>query len=222
MLDLTHSEANTVYAKQRLQNLGVVKALEVSLSWRRRDRCSPIGRAVVLSRSSTPKTEITLLERRVPLDQHSARIFCDIVHSSSRMMPLVLYRAGGASPANLGTIKALSSAFGANQVGDNQVSAPQVRADSRRPAFHLDSAGVETINGKTVIAVEGWFSQLDERAEIKMDWDGPAKRFYSGIFFSADANAQRVSEIYVIADNKTEFVSGKAAFRTMLRSIQWH
>ncbi len=118
-------------------------------------------------------------------------------------------------------MKSLASALGANLVGDNQLTSQKGGENARQPAFHLDSAMVETINGKNVITVDGWFTQMDANADIKTGSNGPLKRFYTGIFYDADGKGTKIDQMYLVADDKDAFVSTKGVFRSSTKSIKW-
>jgi hypothetical protein len=118
--------------------------------------------------------------------------------------------------------KRLSSTLGINTVGDNQIISPDKNPDSRRPSFHVDSARLENVNGKTVLAVDGWFTQQDQAVRIKLAADNtPVKRRYSGIFIDADGSGAKVQELFFSADDKDSYLSNKSVFRSAIKSIEW-
>jgi hypothetical protein len=206
---------------QKANNLDAIDQMELPASWARFDQASVRSRSVVFSPVDNPSTEIGFLERHRPVDDKSSAAFENIV-GSILPTPRVLYAdTFGANPQNEQLFKTLASALGSTLVGDNQLTCPQTGPTCRKPAFHLENARVETINGKNVIAVDGWFSQMDDKAQIKMDADGPAKRYYSGIFFAAGADASKVDEMYLTADDKASYLSNKAVYRSATQSIKW-
>jgi hypothetical protein len=131
----------------------------------------------------------------------------------------------GATPQSVELFKSLADALGSRLVGDNQLSIRSTGPDARRPAFHIDRARVVTINGKNALAVDGWFTQLDDHAEIKMGPDGPVKRYYSGVFFDAEGKGNqpgsKIDELYLMADNQASFVKNKDTFSSATKSIKW-
>jgi len=209
---------------QKAKNLDAIEQMELPASWARFDQVGSRSSSVVFRPADNPSTEIGFLERNRPVDDKSAALFENLV-GSILPTPRVLYSdKDGANAQNEQLFKTLASALGSSLVGDNQLSCPQTGPACRKPAFHLDSARVETINGKNVIAVDGWFTQMDEKAQPKMDHDGPAKRYYSGIFFDAagsGGSGGKVDEMYLTADDKASFMSNKAVYRSATQSIKW-
>jgi hypothetical protein len=206
---------------QKIKNLDAINEMKLPGTWGRFERTSAMGHSVVFRRSKHEETQISFCRRDRAVDEKSAEAFKNLV-SSNLPTPRVLYSHNlGANVQNLEMFRTLASALGSSLVGDNQLAMPANACDSRQPAFHLDSARVETLNGKNVVAIDGWFTQMDERAQIKMAADGPVKRYYSGIFFNADGKGTEVDEIYLIADDKPSFVSSKATFLAATKSIKW-
>ena len=207
---------------QKINNLDAISELELPASWGCFEQNSAMGHSVVFLRSKNEATQISFFERERPVDQKSADAFANVV-SSTLPTPRVLYSDNHQADAQSGALfKTLASALGSSLVGDNQLtSSPSSKTGARQPAFHLESARVETLNGKNVIAVNGWFTQLDDRAQIKMAGDGPAKRYYSGIFFEAGGNGTKVDEMYLVADDKPSFLSSNATFLAATKSIKW-
>jgi hypothetical protein len=206
---------------EKAKNLDAIAEMEFPSSWARFDQAGSRSRSVVFRPADNPSTEIGFLERNRPVDEQSAALFQNLV-GSGLPTPRSLYSdKAGSNAQDEQMFKTLASALGSSLVGDNQLSCPQTGPACRTPAFHLDSARVETINGKNVIAVDGYFAQLDEQAQPKMDHDGPAKRYYSGIFFDAGGNGSKVDEMYLTADDQASFQSNKAVYRSATQSIKW-
>ena len=206
---------------QKVTSLDSIDSMLLPSNWLKIEQNTSLADATTFRPSNIDKTQISFFGSRRPLDQQSREAFQRVINPDLPIPRIIYAQAMQAdNEANIQTIQALSDALGRTAVGDNQLTA----AASRTPAFHMETARVERVNGKNVIAVDGWFSQLDDRAEIKMDANGPVKRRYSGIFFESNAdqnNETKIKELYLIADDNISFVSNKAAFRTALKSIKW-
>jgi hypothetical protein len=206
---------------QKANNLDAISQLELPSSWARFDQKGLRSNSTTFRPGNHASTEIGLIERNRPIAEKSAATFNKLVNGELSTPHNLYSDKAGSSPADVETFKALSDALGSTTVGDNQLSCPQTSADCRRPAFHMDSARVETINGRNVIAVDGWFTQLSDSAQVITGADGPAKRYYSGIFFEAGARGSKVDELYVTADDKRSYLNNKAAYQSVLQSIKW-
>ena len=155
------------------------------------------------------------------IEEKSAAAFEQQV-ASSLPTPRTLYSEKlGTSDTNRDQFKGLASALGANLIGDNQLTVPNTGADSRTPAFHLESARVEMINGKNVIAIDGWFNRSGDNTQPKTTVDEHSRRFYTGIFFDADGKSTKVDELYLIADDQASFDSNRTIFNNALSKIKW-
>ncbi|MDR3612990.1 MAG: hypothetical protein P4L53_05435 [Candidatus Obscuribacterales bacterium] len=206
---------------QKVQNFDAISSVELPTSWRCSKQNSEIGNSLSFRSATNPKAQINFAERSQPVPEQAANAFKQIIDPDAPT-PRIVYSANlDSNGEGAATIKSLASALGSNLVGDNQLTSPQGGENARQPAFHLDSALVETINGKNVIAVDGWFTQMDEKANIKMGLHGPLKRYYTGIFYDADGKGTKIDQMYLVADDKDAFVSTKGVFRSSTKSIEW-
>ncbi|MDR3616372.1 MAG: hypothetical protein P4L53_22620 [Candidatus Obscuribacterales bacterium] len=208
-------------ATQTARNLDSIASIQLPAKWIKFEQNTQLCDATMFRHSTIESTQISLYGSRKPLDEQSSNAFKQVLNAALPS-PRIIYseKMQTNTEENIEAVKELSGAFGRTRVGDNQLSS----SPSRRPAFHLDTATVETVNGKKVIAVDGWFTQLDDYAEIKMGGNGPLKRRYSGIFFEANTDPDarpKIKELYLLADDDIAFTSNKAAFRTALKSIEW-
>jgi hypothetical protein len=206
---------------QPVKDLSGINSIQIPPDWLKVEKNSPLGDSTIFRHSLNDNTQISFYSDRSPTDPKSASVFKSLVDSAGPTPKLLYGKSSHASnEANIHIIKQLSDALGSTLVGDNQLTA----GNERTPAFHLDSARVETINGKNVIAVDGWFSRLDDKADVIMDSNGPAKRRYTGIFFdsaAAHSKETKIKELYLLADDNISFVGNKATFKTALKSIEW-
>jgi len=206
---------------QSVTSLDGIASMQLPSKWFKIEQNTRRADATTFRPSTIDNTQISFYGRIQPLDEQSGEAFKQVINADLPTPRIIYSEAMQAdSKANIQTIKDLSSAFGSTLVGDNQLTS----STSRQPAFHLETAKVETVNGKNVIAVDGWFTQSDDHAKIKMDENGPVKRRYSGVFFEVNkpgSVAPKIKEMYLLADDNISFTSNKAAFRTALKSIEW-
>jgi hypothetical protein len=206
---------------QKVQNLDAIVSVELPASWRCSKQNSEVGNSLTFRSATNPTAKINFAERNQAVSENAANAFKQIIDADAPT-PRIIYSANFDSNGDgIATIKSLASALGSNLVGDNQLTSPQGGENARQPAFHLDSAMVETINGKNVITVDGWFTQMGAKAEIKTDSNGPLKRYYTGIFYDADGKGTKIDQMYLVADDKDSFVSTKGVFRSSTKSIEW-
>lgn len=119
-------------------------------------------------------------------------------------------------------VTALSAVLGTSMVGDNQLSNPYKLPDPRAPIFHIEKMELKNLNGKTVLAVDGHFLQVNPDGSLKTNAAGkPVLSSYTGIFAPKDSRAQSIEEIYMLSGDKDDFQKNKATFNRMLRSISW-
>jgi hypothetical protein len=223
--------AGKVMKKRDLPDLGAIHEMTVPPSWGGFQGRASSGSMYTFKPLSTRALQLASAEVMIGSYQHpenkdkkDAEVFHQLL-SAPVTAPKLLYSdtRPDTDKATQDLFKVLSSALGTNTIGDNQIVSPAKNADSRRPSFHVDSARLENVNGKTVLAVDGWFTQQDQAGRIKLAADNtPEKRRYSGIFIDADGSGAKVQELFFSADDKDSYLSNKSVFRSAIKSIKWN
>ena len=154
---------------QSIRNLAGIDSMQLPSNWLKVEQNTSLADATTFRHSSLDKTQISFYGSRRPLDEQSVAEFKHITNTDLPTPRIIYAEATQADKeANIRTIQKLTNAFGRTTVGDNQLTS----TTSRTPAFHMETVKVETLNGKNIIAVDGWFTQLNDQAEIKMDANG--------------------------------------------------
>ena len=203
----------------KMENFGDIKSINRPWDADPNTGNSQSGRAFsFVPPSASSKTRISFIEHGDPMARNDEPALHKLLSSKSTASGSVLFDATDAAafPQAKRTFVSISSILGGLNVGDNQLTSGKGRA----PAFHLQSARLQSINGKTVLAVNGTFAQLDDKGNIKKDSHGPLKRFYSGIFADGSGNNSPI-ELYLQSDDKKSFDSSKDEFHSLLQSIEW-
>jgi len=213
-------EANPTAVK-KVNGLGAIEEMQMPASWKQFDNSMPQQRSVVFQRPDNDSTNIGFIERDRPVSASSSAAFKSIV-DPGLSTPRVLYSDNQPATAqNTEMFKSIAGALGLTTVGDNQLTSPATDPDSRQPAFHLSRARVVDVNGKKAIAIDGWYTKMDDHANVKMTAAGPDKRYYSGLFFDANGQGTKVDEIYMTAENQASAVANKDVFSSATKSIKW-
>jgi hypothetical protein len=108
-------------------------------------------------------------------------------------------------------IKNLTEVLGTSTAGDNQFVNSLKPPDQRAPAFHLLSAQLIPVNGKTVLEVRGHF----------FDQSGAKGKEYGGIFVSSGADGTSIRELFLQADDLSTFSKHEMEYRRAVQSIKW-
>jgi hypothetical protein len=108
-------------------------------------------------------------------------------------------------------IKALTQVLGTSGVGNNQHVNSTPHPSYRAPVFLLDNAQVVTVNGRTVLEVQGKF--VDEKANLL--------NFFLGIFIASEITPRKIQEIFLQAANEKEFLACQDVYTDCLQSIEW-
>jgi len=84
-------------------------------------------------------------------------------------------------------IKNLVNVIGSTTAGDNQYTNSAKPPDPRSPAFHMLSAHLMPLNGKTVLEVQGNF----------VTNTGAKGKEFKGIFIPSGENGERIKEFFL-------------------------
>jgi hypothetical protein len=176
------------------------------------------GRAISFYSSTKPgkdgQARISYVEHAHPLSLRSEPALNKLLASHEAKVTVLYadnFKPGG--PAYLvEALKQLAPILGTTSVGDNQLT-----GGARTPAFHLTTVKIETVNGRAVLAIDGWFMP---ESSGDAPTDSNVKRFYSGIFVDS-GNNRPPDELYVQADGSRSFKVGRTEFQSTLRTIKW-
>ena len=208
-----------------VEDLGSIKSFTLPSDWARSERFTWSGHSITFSNADYEGTRISYLAHENTISSKSQEAFEQVLNSPQNL-PKPLYSETSKSAISAEQRKLfneLAPVLGLSNVGDNQLTSQTDDAFKRKAAFHLDSARVEEINGKRILAIDGWFSQTDEQGREKMEADAPSKRYYTGFFTPAQdkSGAKSVDELYLQSDSKMAFMANKACFRSAVKSIGW-
>lgn len=142
---------------------------------------------------------INVFYRGMPIDEKSANTLTQLL-------------AGGGSRAlTPDEIKSLATVMGFSTVGDNQYTNPAEKGSRDYPVFHMQSAELTSLNGRTVLKARGNFQ--NEKAVPGTE--------YVGYFFASKQNAQIVEELFYQAPTKGKFLRFTADFENCLKTVEW-
>lgn len=210
-------------ATETMQNLGAIKSIDLPAGLIKSNQSEPFrGNMIKFYAARDSSTEFGFLQHTGrQVNQQSADTFHRLLKDNTNLAaPLVLYNEASGPPTQQTRelMSRLSTVLGATTLGDNQLTA----TGSRTPAFHLESMRLETINGKTVLAIDGWYRQKDQMGNWKTEPDGsPSKRRYTGIFIDGDGAGKAAHELYLLSDTEGQFNTYNQKYKKSLQSIKW-
>ena len=178
-------------------------AVTMPANWTRNDYQDGSRRLTISFKSPDNTTEMTLFNRGVPLSAAGSQAYNDALQKAeSGKLPQVLQPS---------TIKTLAEVMGRSTVGDNQYVNAIKPPDPQAPAFHMLSAQFVSINGKTVLEVQGNF----------VTDSGAKGKEYKGIFVPGGTNGNTVQEMFVQSDNLANFTNHQRDYKNTINSIRW-
>ena len=146
---------------------------------------------------------LVLYDRGAPVNEQSATAFKKLLSDNAH-----LDKSKELLPTE---IKNLSQILGSTTAGDNQYSNPSKPPNPRSPAFHLLSAHLMPINGKTVLEVQGNF----------VSETGAKGKEFKGIFVPTGKDGDRINEFFLQADNAIDAAKHQREYKQTLQSIKW-
>ncbi len=204
---------------ERVDNLGSIGSINLPASWSKYEQNTPSGHATTFAPSGDNAPQITMLEHTRKIDANTTQLYNQLLGQKA---PEIIYADGFVVDANsTKLLKSISSILGSSLVGDNQIANPAAGPSDHQPAFHLQSAKLQLVNGKNVLAISGWFNQNDALGHPRMGTDGPLKRYYQGVFSAPDQKTGKVDELYVLADSDAAFARGQSVFKQSIGTIKW-
>jgi hypothetical protein len=215
-----HKGNYSLDGKETVTDLGAIKSMKTP--WESEQIKQDLGlRGRAMSFYSPGKlakdsqARISYVEHAHPLSLRAEPALNKLLGSHS-VKAMVLYVDRGkqaASASTAQTFQQLAPILGTTSVGDNQLTG----GAGRTPAFHLTKAKIETVNGRAVLAIDGWFMP-ESNGDASADKN--EKRFYSGIFVDSGDN-RPPDELYVQADGVSSFADAQTEFQSALRTIKW-
>jgi len=154
---------------------------------------------------SSPKdsADLVLFDRGAPLSDLSAKAFNKLLSENANLT----------KPKELlpTEIKNLANVMGGTTIGDNQYTNTVKPPDPRSPVFHILSAHLMPLNGRTVLEVQGNF----------VSETGAKGKEFNGIFIPGGKDGERVKEFFLQADNLTDATIHQKEYKQSLQSIKW-
>jgi hypothetical protein len=119
----------------------------------------------------------------------------------------------GGSPKLLfgDTLKDMAEIMGDTTTGDNQYTNPAQPGSDNVPMFFVQSAQLIDLNGRIVLAVEGYFTTEN----------GEPLRYFAGVFIDTDGTGAVIHEVFLQAKVKDEMMMQKSVYRNAVKSIKW-
>lgn len=183
---------------------GPFKDIDVPNSWLRAEG-HPFGRSTVHGFNAPDgKTSLNVYDRGVTTDDASAKAFSKLLTDNPNLSrPKVLMP---------NQIRALEDVLGRGKLGDNQYTNTTPYPDSQAPLFKLSSAQLVTVQGKTVLEVEGNY----------MDEKGQRTSHYKGLLVPEQTpNGVKIWELYMEAKEKDITPADHSNYRRAVNSIHW-
>lgn len=158
-----------------------------------------------MTRFSAPgdSANLVLFERGMPVNVQSSRAFDKLISENAN-----LTKPKELMPTE---IKNLTQVLGSTTVGDNQYTNSAKPPDPRSPAFNLLSAHLMSLNGRTILEVQGNFVSAT----------GVKGKEFKGIFVPSGENGERIKQFYLQADNATDAAIHQREYKQALQSIKW-
>ncbi len=181
-----------------VQNLGQIKTLNLPDSWQSQDNGRPMSPGMSWEVNyvcdSAPNTRIIFKGRGMPIDNASRQI--------------LRYVLSDQHPNEISNdeIVALHTVMGVATTGDNQYTNHNPKGSIEGPAFFLNKIHVEKLGPKSVLRIEGQFSN---------DY------FYDGIVYPAGVAGQIIEELYLQSLDTDDFINSRDIFDKALNSLTW-
>ncbi len=151
----------------------------------------------------TADVYINAFYRGLPIDKNGADYFGKLLTSS---VP-----AGTTFPLTPEQIRALHVVLGLNTVGDNQFTNNEPKGNRNYPVFHLASAELVPLNGRTVLRAVGNFQNEN----------GLPGNEYAGILFPSKTQPDEIEEIFFQAPTRGKYLRYLNAFEQTLKTVEW-
>lgn len=166
----------------------------------------PIGSAIELTyrHKRRPAVEIVLFYRGTRIAASRAADFRSLVQQTQIIFD---HSSNGQQAVSQFHLQAVLGNIGNNQTINHGIG-------SAGPSFFLEKLQVQLINGKHVLAAEGFFHESD----------GDPNMYFCGIFFDCDPTDSeycRVEEVLFQAPDLNLFQRHRPDFDKTLSSIQW-
>lgn len=181
---------------------GPIKALDIPTGWNRTTEFTdPVGSVIKFS-PGLGKSSLNSLEHQQPISQKAQEAFSKLLEDNANL----------AKPKMLtpDQIRSISEVLGDRHMGDNQYTNKAPYPSPNSPLFKLTNAQLKSVNGHTVLEVEGSF----------MDQNGKPTEFYQGIL-SPSKNSGKINEFFLAAPDRDELIQHDHAYRKAVRSIEW-
>ncbi len=146
---------------------------------------------------------INAFYRGRPVDKETAVYFAKLLSSK---VP-----EGTTSALRPEHIRALHAVLGLNTVGDNQFTNNAPKGTRNYPVFHVTSAELTRLNGRTVLRVLGNFQNEE----------GLAGNEYAGILYPSKTHPDEIEELFFQAPTRAKYLRYLNAFEQTLKTVEW-
>ena len=178
------------------------KSISLPAGWSRTEN-NMGGRTMTTFTSPADNATLSLFDRGLSVQAQSATYYKQLLTDNAAITaPRVLLPQ---------QIRDLADVMGVANAGDNQFTNSYTYPNPKSPAFHLSSAQLIPLNGNITLEVQGNY----------VDQSGKAGKQFRGIFVSAGANADKIREFFLQADNVATFAKHEKEYREALKTIQW-
>lgn len=202
--DSTHTTKQMSDKKESIDT-GPIKEIEVPSSWVATND-HPYGRATAYGFNSPDgKTSLNVYDRGGTMDDASTKAFNKLLADNSNLArPKVLIPS---------QIRDLENVLGRGKLGDNQYTNSTPYPDPRAPVFHISSAQLVSVKGKTVLEVDGHY----------MNEDGGKTAHYRGILVPEQTSGgTKLWQLYMETRGDKDITpADHANYRKAVESVNW-
>lgn len=190
-----------------IQNFGSVRKVVAPSGWKKLvDSPTSIGTrsGELFHPPEDVDVNINVFYRGMPVDDEAAASF--------RRLLAVPLPHGQSRNLTEDEIRSLATVMGFSTVGDNQYTNPSAKGSRDYPTFHLSSAAVVSINGRTILKCRGNFQ--NEKAVPGTE--------YEGFFFPSKGTPSQIEELFYQAPTRGKFLRYTAEWEKCLKTLEWN
>lgn len=209
---ISHNESDGQPMSSTVKRFGAFKTLNLP-DYFHEDLEDALGNSRQPARTFSPagdaSVRMTVFDRGFALDEDATRRFRRVLREGERV--LVNLRDGAVVSAQDECLCAdLAAALGA--AGNNQVVNKE--PDWQGPRFQLDKLAVETIAGKPVLSLTGYYRDTET---------GTPTYYFHGIFCDASPQSKEanVHEFFLEAADELRFLRYRREFAAVLATLEW-
>lgn len=181
---------------------GPIKNVDIPPTWSKNTRYDDGVGTTTSFKSAGSAASINSVERNRPISQKCADEFKQLLDDNTNL----------SSPKMLtpSQIRSLSEVLG-HAMGDNQYTNTNQYPSTAAPYFKLNNAQLNSVNGRTVLEVDGSF----------MSDQGKPTEIYKGILTPTGTNGDKINEFFIAAPSSADFLLQESTYRKAVKSIEW-